>query len=311
MSPSMASPQVDSKTLGKTFDDHECAVKFFSHPPSERSDLADTAASFESVEGSSDGASGKDSTVGDETCPSCNGNGYHESRFGTFTCQLCKGRGSEPVLDEAVPGQPLSSAVVGVLVVRGPDWQCGDDDGGAGSVGEVVKDIGGGWVQVRWSNGYSDDYRAGFSDFYDLTVHKTVDAFRIEQDDYAAEQESFENWHIQANMPLGATAGLTTAALATAALTASVQNIVTAPNYGNYVADNSHEWGYGYGWAMPTYGAYTAVPMQQTAHGGYTTCLIQQPAQSHQPSTGLKTPLKTPLRSGAPLFVPQFTPEVR
>lgn len=160
----------ESKPLGKSWEDCTGAVKLLVDTPSE---LADTAASCE-TEGSSDEAS-QHSNVGEDECPRCIGNGYHESKLGTFTCKTCKGRGSADFKDEAIPGRPLGSAIVGVLVVRGPDWQCGDDDGGAGSIGEVVKDAGGGWVQVRWSNGHCDDYRAGFSNRRDLVVHEMLD----------------------------------------------------------------------------------------------------------------------------------------
>lgn len=178
---SVASALGESKPLGNTWGDSECDFKLLLNPPSERSDLADTAASCES-ERSSDEAS-QHSNVVEETCPRCIGNGYHDSKLGAFTCKTCKGRGSADFKDEAIPGLPLGSAIVGVLVVRGPDWQCGDDDGGAGSVGEVVKDAGGGWVQVRWSNGHSDDYRAGFSNRRDLVVHEIMDV-----NGYASEQ---------------------------------------------------------------------------------------------------------------------------
>jgi len=175
----------ESQPLGNTWNDSAGVVKLLADPPSE---IADTAASCE-TEGSSDDAS-QHSNVGEDECPRCIGNGYHESKLGTFTCKTCKGRGSADFSDEAIPGRPLGSAIVGVLVVRGPDWQCGDDDGGAGSVGEVVKDVGGGWVQVRWSNGHCDAYRAGFSNRRDLVVHKIMEPNGYVSEDVASDAAS-------------------------------------------------------------------------------------------------------------------------
>lgn len=268
MTSSLTSAIVDSKPLGNTCDDHACAVKFCPDLPSEDSDLVDTSASCES-ESPSEEASQR-STAGEETCPSCIGNGYHESRVGTFTCKLCKGRGSGDFTDAAIPGRPLSSAAVGVLVVRGPDWQCGDGDGGAGSVGEVVKDVGGGWVQVRWSNGHTDDYRAGFSNRHDLVVH-----------DYAREQKASEDCRTQANVPLRAKAGF-------------ASGMPTIPSYWNCAIEVPFGWGLPYGSKVPMYCAY-APPLPQL------------PPPMIQPSTGSLQNLpglRTPLRKEAPLFVP-------
>jgi len=267
MASSLTSARVESKPHGNTEDDHACGVKLCPNLPSEGSDLADTAASCKS-EGSSDEPSQR-STAGEETCPSCIGNGYHESTLGTFMCKLCKGQGCADFTDVPIPGRPLSVAVVGVLVVRGPDWQCGEGDGGAGSVGEVVKDSGGGWTQVRWSNGHTDDYRAGFSNRHDLVVHKTTDVCEHEQDDYASKQEASEDRRIQANIPLGAKA-------------AFASDMFTIPSYWNCAIEAPFGWGPHYGWNVPMYGAYATPPVIQ-------------------PSTGLRTPL----RKDAPLFIPR------
>jgi len=273
MASSLTSARVEPKPLGNTWDDHACVVKFCPNSPSERSDLADTAASCES-EGSSDEASQR-STAGQETCPSCIGNGYHESKFGAFTCKLCKGRGSADFTDEAIPGPHLCSALVGNLVGRGPDWQCGDDDGGAGSVGKVVKTFGGGWVQVTWSNGHTDDYRAGFSNQYDLVVHKTIDVREHKQAHYVSEQDACEDWRMQAIIPLGATAGF-------------ASDMCTIPSYWNCAIEVPFGWGLHYGSKVPMYGAHAPPPLMQPSTG------------SIQPLPGLRTPL----RRDAPLFVP-------
>ena len=65
-------------------------------------------------------------------------------------------------------------AKVGLRVVRGPDWQWGDQDGGEGGVGTVTdlegKAIGGRAV-VLWDNGYRSKYRCGAEGKYELTVY--------------------------------------------------------------------------------------------------------------------------------------------
>ncbi len=97
--------------------------------------------------------------------------------------------------------------IVGVRVVRGPDWKWGDQDGGEGSVGTVVgfkkergvkgvisklldlpglgrlsglfpeswgisheKKLKTGLVKVVWDCGTKADYRVGFKGFYALLV---------------------------------------------------------------------------------------------------------------------------------------------
>ena len=66
---------------------------------------------------------------------------------------------------------------VGSRVVRGPDWQWGDQDGGLGHVGTVVT-IGRvqhvqcppGTVKVTWDHGQSQNYRVGYGGQYDLRL---------------------------------------------------------------------------------------------------------------------------------------------
>ncbi len=52
-------------------------------------------------------------------------------------------------------------------VVRGPDWRWSDQDGGAGTVGEVIEELPGlpsrlssvtGWVAVKWPSGRLNRY---------------------------------------------------------------------------------------------------------------------------------------------------------
>ena len=64
-------------------------------------------------------------------------------------------------------------------VVRGPDWRWGDQDGGEGCVGTVVK-VGkeGRSVQVVWDGGYRDWYRSGAEGKYDLRALDTAPSGR-------------------------------------------------------------------------------------------------------------------------------------
>ena len=65
------------------------------------------------------------------------------------------------------------NASAGVKVVRGKHWRWGDQDGGAGKVGEILKDgraVPDGWCQVRWEDGNVNDYRVGSNGKYDLVL---------------------------------------------------------------------------------------------------------------------------------------------
>ena len=60
---------------------------------------------------------------------------------------------------------------LGFRVVRGPDWEWGDQDGGEGYVGTVVKvDLIRKAVVVQWDCRESCWYRCGAQDKYDLRV---------------------------------------------------------------------------------------------------------------------------------------------
>ena len=48
----------------------------------------------------------------------------------------------------------------GLRVVRGPDWEYGDQDGGAGRPGTVTERKSNGWLKVQWDAGGSNSYRA-------------------------------------------------------------------------------------------------------------------------------------------------------
>ena len=60
---------------------------------------------------------------------------------------------------------------VGLRVVRGPDWEWGDQDGGEGFVGTVAGlEEGGGGVIVQWDMGQRSSYRCGKDNKFDLRV---------------------------------------------------------------------------------------------------------------------------------------------
>ena len=74
---------------------------------------------------------------------------------------------------------------VGLRVVRGPDWEWGDQDGGEGHVGTVVEvgepsvSDGGRAVVVQWDCGERSRYRCGVNRKYDLRVLDSAPAGRI------------------------------------------------------------------------------------------------------------------------------------
>jgi hypothetical protein len=67
----------------------------------------------------------------------------------------------------------VSTKVVGMRVMRGPDWKWDDQDGGKGSFGTVVDESasanGEGWVVVKWDSSSSlCAYRIGAESKFDL-----------------------------------------------------------------------------------------------------------------------------------------------
>jgi E3 ubiquitin-protein ligase mind-bomb len=70
----------------------------------------------------------------------------------------------------------MMDAQRGLRVVRGPDWEWGDQDGGEGHVGTVVEvgeppvSDGGRAVVVQWDCGERSRYRCGLDRKYDLRV---------------------------------------------------------------------------------------------------------------------------------------------
>ena len=60
---------------------------------------------------------------------------------------------------------------IGLRVVRGPDWEWGDQDGGEGHVGTVVElDVARRAAVVQWDCAERCLYRCGHDNKYDLRV---------------------------------------------------------------------------------------------------------------------------------------------
>ena len=74
------------------------------------------------------------------------------------------------------PTPILMEVQLGLRVVRGPDWEWDDQDGGEGHVGTVVEveeppvGDGGRAVVVQWDCGRRSRYRCGLEGKYDLRV---------------------------------------------------------------------------------------------------------------------------------------------
>eukprot|EP00916_Digyalum_oweni_P003883 GHVL01006903.1.p1 GENE.GHVL01006903.1~~GHVL01006903.1.p1 ORF type:complete len:183 (+),score=8.12 GHVL01006903.1:304-852(+) len=62
----------------------------------------------------------------------------------------------------------------GMRVLRGPDWQGGDADGGEGHLGTVVTLLDGHKVRVAWDSGQEYTYRSGAEGKYDLRIFDTA-----------------------------------------------------------------------------------------------------------------------------------------
>ena len=60
--------------------------------------------------------------------------------------------------------------LLGLRVVRGPNWDSGDEDGGEGCVGTVVDRPAASRVTVQWDSGERASYRCGENGKYDLRV---------------------------------------------------------------------------------------------------------------------------------------------
>ena len=65
----------------------------------------------------------------------------------------------------------LDKVCIGLRVVRGPDWEWGDQDGGEGHVGTVVElDVARRAAVVQWDCTERCLYRCGHDSKYDLRV---------------------------------------------------------------------------------------------------------------------------------------------
>ncbi|XP_048253092.1 uncharacterized protein LOC124131409 isoform X3 [Haliotis rufescens] len=59
---------------------------------------------------------------------------------------------------------------IGVKVKRGVDWSYGNEDGGPGAFGIVIRARGDGKVKVRWDNGHISSYNFGCDGRFDLEI---------------------------------------------------------------------------------------------------------------------------------------------
>jgi hypothetical protein len=69
----------------------------------------------------------------------------------------------------------LAKMVKGSHVVRGPDWQYGDEDGDPPGVGILKADLANGWVHVEWESGSSHCYRMGAQGACDLQLVRNLE----------------------------------------------------------------------------------------------------------------------------------------
>ena len=72
----------------------------------------------------------------------------------------------------AMKFQPLCwlKMAAGLRVIRGPDWNLDDDDGGEGHVGTVVEVSGDGKANITWDGGQVTVCRGGQGQGHDLRV---------------------------------------------------------------------------------------------------------------------------------------------
>ena len=71
----------------------------------------------------------------------------------------------------SAPREVLRTAEAGVRVMRGPDWEWGEQDGGGFGTTETDPSQIEGWVTVRWDHdGSTNSYRVGRDGMHDLIV---------------------------------------------------------------------------------------------------------------------------------------------
>nr|KAG5689266.1 hypothetical protein BaRGS_005274 [Batillaria attramentaria] len=83
--------------------------------------------------------------------------------------------------------QPL-----GLRVLRGPDWDRGDEDGGEGHVGTVIELLSNHTVLVLWDTGQESTCRAGTDGKFDLRIFDTAQIAKLYRD--AKSAFDFEPW---------------------------------------------------------------------------------------------------------------------
>nr|KAG5706472.1 hypothetical protein BaRGS_032865 [Batillaria attramentaria] len=62
----------------------------------------------------------------------------------------------------------------GVRVLRGPNWEGGEADGGEGHLGTLIELLGNGLVRVLWDNGQESTCKAGADGKYELRIFDTA-----------------------------------------------------------------------------------------------------------------------------------------
>lgn len=62
------------------------------------------------------------------------------------------------------------ASLVGLRVLRGPDWNNSDVDGGEGHLGTVISLLENSCVKVMWDNGKESTCRAGTNGKFDLRI---------------------------------------------------------------------------------------------------------------------------------------------
>ena len=72
------------------------------------------------------------------------------------------------------PATATMTAEAGMRVLRGPDWQGGDADGGEGHLGTIRALLGDGRVRVLWDNGQETTCKAGADGKYELRILDTA-----------------------------------------------------------------------------------------------------------------------------------------
>jgi len=87
----------------------------------------------------------------------------------------------KPMRDE-----PVLVPEVGARVMRGPDWEWKDQDGGVGRLGTIIGADGDGWARVQWDTSHINRYRVGEESKYDLVYGETQDEEDASVPEFAA-----------------------------------------------------------------------------------------------------------------------------